>query len=116
MATRVARRRQGWPPTPAAPALTFSAALTLILTGDVLQGVVFLLISVLVVANVDNILRPSLVGREAGLHDLLVFLSTLGGISTFGIFGFVVGPVIVALVLAVLEILHRDDLAQTPSV
>jgi len=75
-----------------------------IFTGDIWQGLVIVILTGLVVSTVDNLLRPRLVGRETGMHDLLVFFSTLGGISVFGISGFIVGPVIAALFLTVVEI------------
>jgi hypothetical protein len=68
---------------------------------------------VIVIVNIDNVLRPRLVGQEAGMHDLMVFFSTLGGISMFGPMGFIVGPMIAALFLSLLDIYSaefRDDL------
>jgi predicted PurR-regulated permease PerM len=56
------------------------------------------------VGTVDNFLRPLLVGKDTKMPDLLVLLSTVGGISLFGAVGFVVGPVIAALFLAVYRI------------
>jgi len=50
-----------------------------------------ILVSLIVVSNIDNLLRPRLVGRQARIHDLLIFLATLGGIATFGVMGFIVG-------------------------
>lgn len=61
-------------------------------------------ISIMVISCIDHILRPRLVGSEANMHDLMVFFSTLGGISLFGILGFIIGPVIAALFIALLEI------------
>lgn len=53
-----------------------------------------------VMGMVDNLLRPILVGKETKLPDFLVLLSTIGGISIFGINGFVIGPAIAALFVA----------------
>ncbi|HMN20293.1 MAG TPA: AI-2E family transporter [Ottowia sp.] len=53
-----------------------------------------------VMGMVDNILRPILVGKETKLPDFLVLLSTIGGISIFGVNGFVIGPAIAALFVA----------------
>jgi predicted PurR-regulated permease PerM len=61
------------------------------------------LMCILVVSTIDNILRPRLVGSEAKMHDLLVLFSTLGGIAVYGIMGFIIGPVIAALFIALLE-------------
>ena len=63
-----------------------------------------ILVSLIVVSNIDNLLRPRLVGRQARIHDLLIFLATLGGIATFGVMGFIVGPALLSLFLAVVEI------------
>ena len=57
-----------------------------------------------VVGSVDNILQPVLIGRQSSMHDLLVFFSMLGGLAVFGVTGFIVGPVIAALFLALLDI------------
>ncbi len=68
-----------------------------------------------VVSNVDNLLRPRLVGRDTELPELLIFLSTLGGISLFGILGFMIGPVIAALFVTVWEIYGRAFAAILPT-
>lgn len=60
-----------------------------------------------VVGSVDNFLRPALVGRDTKMPDLLVLVSTLGGLFLFGAVGFIVGPVVAALFVAVWEIYGR---------
>ncbi len=83
-----------------------------ILLGDIWQGLFLIGIS-LPISLVDNILRPMLVGKKAGLHSLLVFISTVGGIFMFGMMGFIVGPVIAALLVAILEIYGEEFRPQT---
>ena len=86
------------------PALVWiPAAILLFATGAVWQGVVVIIGGTLVIGLVDNLLRPILVGRGAKLPDYLVLLATLGGITVFGIAGFVAGPVIAALFLVMWE-------------
>ena len=58
----------------------------------------------LVVGMVDNLLRPRLVGRDTEMSDLLVLISTLGGIVAFGAAGFIIGPIVAALWVTVWEI------------
>jgi len=82
----------------------YPAALFLALDGHVWQGVTLFLIALLVIGSVDNLLEPFLVGRGAGMHDLIVFFSMLGGISLFGVMGFLVGPILAALFLTLLRI------------
>lgn len=92
------------------------AAFLQIATGHVWQGVGILLVSLVVIFNVDNMLRPLLVGQETGMHALMVFFSTLGGIAMFGITGFIIGPMVAALFLSLLDIYSAefvDDLDGT---
>ena len=76
----------------------------MLLIGNIWQGMLIILFGGIVISSVDNLLRPRLVGGEASLHPLLVFLSTLGGIAFFGISGFLLGPVIIVLFITLLHI------------
>ena len=58
------------------------------------------LYGLIIIGLADNALRPLLVGRDTKLPDYVVLFSTLGGLSLFGITGFVIGPLIAALFLA----------------
>ncbi|NEX13757.1 MAG: AI-2E family transporter [Prosthecochloris sp.] len=80
------------------------AVLYLYATGEYVSATGLLLFCGLLVSSVDNILRPILVGRDTKMHELLIFFGTFGGISLFGISGFIVGPVIAALFVTVWEI------------
>lgn len=73
------------------------AGIVLLLTGHVAKGVILLLFGTFVISLVDNILRPKLVGRDTRMPDWLVFIAILGGISTVGLSGFVVGPIVAGL-------------------
>lgn len=76
-------------------------AVYLLLSGQYLKGVILLLIGTLIISLIDNLLRPPLVGKGTRLPDYVVLVSTLGGLSLFGMNGFVVGPLIAALFIAV---------------
>lgn len=75
------------------------ASIILVLTGRVAAGVGLALWGLVVVGLVDNFLRPRLVGRDTKMHDLLVLLSTFGGLAMFGLVGFMIGPIVGALFL-----------------
>ncbi|HRK31535.1 MAG TPA: AI-2E family transporter, partial [Tepidisphaeraceae bacterium] len=60
-----------------------------------------------VIGMIDNLLRPRLVGERTRLHELVVFFSVLGGLQVFGVLGLVVGPVVVAIGLSLLEVFKR---------
>lgn len=83
-------------------------AIYFLATGEVTKGLVLTAYGVLVIGLVDNILRPILVGKDTKLPDYLVLISTLGGMSIFGLTGFVIGPAIAALFIACWDI-YRDE-------
>lgn len=80
------------------------AVIYLFLVGKVAAGIGLLVWCALVVSTVDNFLRPRLVGRDARMSDLLILLSTLGGIMLFGAVGFIVGPIVAALFVSIWHI------------
>ncbi|HEX8148289.1 MAG TPA: AI-2E family transporter [Pyrinomonadaceae bacterium] len=85
------------------------AAIYLALTGHWVKAVVLAVWGGLVIGSVDNFLRPKLVGERTRLHELLVFFSVLGGLQVFGVLGIVLGPVIVAITIALLDVLRQAD-------
>ena len=82
-------------------------ALYLLATGSIWPAVGLTLWGVLVIGLIDNVLRPILVGKETRMPDYLVLIATLGGLSVFGLNGFVLGPVIAALFIATWDIFSR---------
>jgi predicted PurR-regulated permease PerM len=76
------------------------AALYFLASGALVKGLILIAFCVFVIGLVDNVLRPILVGKDTKMPDWVVLISTLGGISVFGINGFVIGPLIAALFMA----------------
>lgn len=76
------------------------AAIYLLATGAIWQGVAVVVSGVAVIGMADNLLRPMLVGRDTGIPDWLILVTTLGGIALMGLSGIVVGPLICGLFLA----------------
>ena len=83
------------------------AAIFLALTGAYGKALILVVWGILVIGTIDNFLSPRLVGRRARLHELLVFFSVLGGLEVFGVLGVVLGPVVVALTLALVEMVRQ---------
>jgi predicted PurR-regulated permease PerM len=79
----------------------FPVAVYLLLSGSVWQGLALMLFGMLVISLVDNLLRPFLIGKSTSIPDYVVLISTLGGISVFGLNGFVIGPMLAAMFIAV---------------
>jgi predicted PurR-regulated permease PerM len=80
------------------------AALWLLLEGSWVRALVLVAWGSLVVSLVDNLLYPWVVGRELELHTVLVFLSLVGGILFFGGSGIVLGPLVLAILLSLIEV------------
>jgi predicted PurR-regulated permease PerM len=79
-------------------------AVYFLVTGSVWQGIVLVAYGVLVIGLVDNVLRPILVGKDTKMPDYVVLVATLGGMAIFGLNGFVIGPVIAAMFIAVWDV------------
>lgn len=87
------------------------AGVYLILSGNVGTGIGLLVWGFAIVSSVDNVLRPSLVGKDTQMPDVLILVSTLGGITAFGISGIIIGPLITGLFISISNI-YRDFLLQ----
>ncbi|MBI3947947.1 MAG: AI-2E family transporter [Armatimonadetes bacterium] len=88
-----------------APVVWVPAAIALLLQGAYAKAVGLALWGALVVGLVDNLLRPTVIGARTQLHPLVVFFSVFGGLLLIGPLAFILGPVIAAVTLALLDIL-----------
>ena len=91
-------------------------AIYFLITGELWQGIALAVYGVLVIGLSDNLLRPLLVGRDTRMPDYVVMITTLGGMAALGINGFVLGPVIAALFIAVWRIYDMAHLGEVPSI
>jgi len=80
------------------------AAILLALIGDWAGVIILVVVCGLISGNLDNLVRPRLVGKDTEMHDLFILFGTLGGISMFGIIGIIVGPIIAALFSTIWQI------------
>ena len=91
------------------------ALIILGLKGDITGVLILAILCGAVAGNLDNLLRPRLVGKDTEMHDLFVLFGTLGGIALFGILGIIIGPIIAALFVTIWEIygeVFRDYLPE----
>lgn len=92
------------------------AAVYLASTGAWGKAVALTLWGGVVIAMADNVLRPILVGSRTAMHELLVFFGVLGGLQVFGVLGVVLGPVVFAITLALLQALREVQARAAPPV
>lgn len=98
-------------PVIGAGAVYMPIGLWLLLTGAMWQGAFVLVFGIVVISSSDNVLRPILVGRDTGIPDWIILVTTLGGIGLLGFSGIVLGPLVAGLFLASWSILqeYRDE-------
>jgi predicted PurR-regulated permease PerM len=84
-------------------------AIYLAVSGHWAKAVALALWGALVIGTIDNILRPKLVGERARLHELLIFFSVLGGLQIWGPLGLVLGPVMIAITLALFDVFKHIE-------
>jgi predicted PurR-regulated permease PerM len=82
----------------------FPALIILALTGNFIGVIVLAVLCGLIAGNLDNIVRPRLVGKDTEMHDLFVLFGTLGGLAMFGLLGIIIGPIVAALFITIWEI------------
>jgi predicted PurR-regulated permease PerM len=98
-------------PIVGAAAVWVPGAVYLLTIGEWAKAIVLAGWGTTVVSGVDNFLRPRLVGGRVGLSELVMFFALLGGLRVFGILGIVLGPVLFAIVGAIVDVLTDTDKA-----
>jgi predicted PurR-regulated permease PerM len=91
------------------------AVLYLMAQGVVWKWIFMLAWGVLIAGSVDNFLRPALVSGRAEIGALTAFFGVIGGLSAFGLVGLFLGPVLLALVLALLQFAEESRALQAPA-
>jgi len=91
------------------PALVWiPAAIILFAQGQIVSAIILVIAGTVLIGLADNLLRPMLVGRDTKMPDYLILLSTLGGLTAFGLAGIVIGPIIAAFFLSVWEMAEEE--------
>ena len=85
-------------------------AIWLAVTGPLTKGIVLALVGLLVLGNVDNVVRPLLLSGRSQINTLVLIVSLMGGVSAFGFIGIVLGPLVAVLATAIVESYHAQPL------
>jgi predicted PurR-regulated permease PerM len=88
--------------------VTIPVTIYLFLQGNVVRGVLMVIWALGVVGAVDNVLKPMFIGTRLKLPMLFLFFGILGGLAVFGALGLILGPVLLALLAALLD-LYREE-------
>ena len=79
------------------------AGIIMMAMGNIAQGLTIIIFGSFVIGTIDNILRPPLIGKDIQMHPILILFSTIGGLGLFGVTGVVIGPIIAAFFLGLLD-------------
>ncbi len=82
-------------------------ALVLFANGAIMDAILLIFSGIFIIGMIDNILRPILISKETKIPDYLILLTTIGGISIFGITGFILGPIIASLFISIWSLPSR---------
>jgi predicted PurR-regulated permease PerM len=72
------------------------------------KGLGLLFYGIFIISGIDNFLKPTLIGGRAGVHPVIILVGVLGGLAAFGFAGFIIGPLILAVFKAFLDIYKRE--------
>lgn len=79
------------------------ASAWLLLTGRTGRGIVLIVVGVSAISLIDNFLRPILLAGRTEMNGLLVLISLIGGLVAFGLLGLVLGPIIMATTVSLVD-------------
>jgi len=95
-------------------AVWFPAAVYLLVTGSIWQGIFLLVWGFGVISVIDNIIRAYIIKGKAQVHPLFIIFSIIGGVAAFGFWGVVFGPLIISVAVTILHIyeLEYEDILE----
>ena len=84
-------------------------SLYMMFNGNLFAGIGLLLYGIIIVSQIDNIIRPRFVRMASGvaIHPLIIILGVIGGILLFGLVGVIIGPLVLAFFIELLEIYRK---------
>lgn len=87
----------------------------LLFSGEIVKGIIMLTLGGLIIAAVDYLVRPRIIKGGTSVHEILVLIGIFGGLAVFGVFGFIIGPIIMAVFKEILKIFssrYHDEIHQ----
>jgi len=90
------------------PIVFVPAGIFMIAKGNLISGLLVIILGFVIVTNIDNIIKPKLISNKSKIHPVVALIGVLGGLSLFGFVGIILGPIIIAL-LNVLIKFYKED-------
>ena len=90
------------------PLIWVPAGVGLIMDGSMTRGILLLIYGATIVMNIDNFIRPRLVSGRSNVHPVLILIGVLGGLRVFGFIGMLVGPLVLAILVALIKFYEQN--------
>lgn len=90
------------------PLIWVPAGVGLMMDGQMTRGIILMVYGATIVMNIDNFLRPRLVSGRSKVHPVLIMIGVLGGLRVFGFIGMLVGPLVLALLVALIKFYEQN--------
>jgi predicted PurR-regulated permease PerM len=90
------------------PIIFFPAGIVKLLAHDYVAGFGIIIFSIVLVMNVDSIVKPLIISERSRLNAALIIIGVIGGLKVFGFMGFIIGPLVLALLFALLQVFRQD--------
>ncbi len=92
-----------------ATAIWLPVSIYLILTSNILKGIILIILGIAIISSVDNFIKPWILHKKAKVHALTAVIGLLGGIKLFGFIGIVLGPLILSFLFTFLNIYGAEN-------
>ena len=76
--------------------------------GNIVGGIFLLVYGFFIVGGIDNLLKPKIISGKGKIHPIVALIGVLGGLKLFGFIGIIIGPLIAALFIAMVEFYYED--------
>jgi predicted PurR-regulated permease PerM len=86
----------------------FPVAVYLLIVGQIWEGIFLLIWGSVVVSLIDNLIRGYTISGKSQVHPIFIIFSILGGISLFGFWGVIIGPLVISLAITILHIYEME--------
>lgn len=95
-------------PVVGTPIVFIPAGIVQLLQGNAIAGIGVIGVGLLMVMNVDSVVKPLIISERSRLNAALILIGVIGGLKAFGFMGFILGPLVLALLFALLKVYRQD--------
>lgn len=90
------------------PIVLIPTAIIQLLHGNYFAGIGLIVFTILMIMNIDSVFKPLIISNKSRLNAALILIGVIGGLKAFGFMGFILGPLVLALLIALLQVFRED--------